>query len=773
MPSCSDCPHSDGPRCPSEGNDDAPILIVGMAPGRQELEQGRPFVGGSGKILFDVVGADVGLFRKDCKIVNCIQCQPLGKDGAPTDAQIRACSERFDSEVASSHATVAIALGGDAFRRLTGLEKGGIETRRGYIYTPEDCVPVRYRERQVVGVYKRDGKHGTAGGPKYGLVTVERRPALPSALQWIVPSLHPAAIMREGLKTVPCLKADVSRAVRLARSQTSPVELTVGSAPPSADAIALDLETPHGYVELVGLSDGEQTWASHWNAESAAITRRLMSDPDRWKIAHNWQFDMPRLEAEGIEVPGRIFDTMLAAHFIQPDLYKSLEKSATLYLDLRPFKHLVTTDLRRPAADAQVSALMFKEQYRILEKQGSLSFFTDTIMPATRVLMGMTKRGIKVDERRLGEWQQELQDELVDLEAAWYEQTLGVNPHSPHQLRKYLYDTLGLPTQRNKYDGVTTDEGALKSLIEGEPRHTDLLKLLLRIREISKLKSTYSEVAIGADGCVHPGYLPMNKDTDSAGAATGRLASSEPNIQNQPPRARCIFVPHQEGMVLVEGDFSQIELRIAAALAKDQGLLEALRGDVFSEIMRLLGCDRVRAKNVVYGSLYGAGPRKLAMLLRQRGLPTTERDARDLQDRLARAYPRLWGWRSEVGRSASRERVLVNPFGRRRYFYAGSSDTPAAIDFLPQSTAADILWSCLVPSSEVAQATGASLLTTVHDSLLFEVWSEGVHDFVQSISEVLAQEWPQVAQGFRVPVKFKVGKNWGEMEEYQNDNQRG
>jgi DNA polymerase-1 len=478
---------------------------------------------------------------------------------------------------------------------------------------------------------------------------------------------------------------------------------------------------------------------------------------------------MPRLEAEGIAVPGRIFDTMLAAHLIQPDLYKSLEKSSTLYLDLRPFKHLVTTDLRRPAADAQVSALMFHEQYRILEKLGMLSLFCDTIMPATRVLMGMTKRGIKVDEAHLAAWQEELQDELVDLEASWYEISLGLNPHSPHKLKQYLYHDLGMEEQANKYGGVTTDEGAIKALIEQYPFHTDKLNLLLRIREISKLKSTYSEVGIAKDGCVHPGYLPMNKDTDSAGAATGRLASSEPNIQNVPPRARCMYVPHEEGMVLVEGDFSQIELRIAAALSDDSALIEALRGDVFRAVMSLLGCDRVRAKNVVYGSLYGAGPRKLAALLRQRGLPTTERDARDLQERLARAYPRLWGWRTEVGRTATRERVLVNPFSRRRYFYAGSADIPAAIDFLPQSSAADILWSVLRNSEEVAKGNQGNLLTTVHDSLLFECRDECVGRLVGGLRGVLEAEWPQVAPGFKVPVKFKVGQNWGEMEEYRGD----
>ena len=227
MPSCENCPNTDGPHCPSEGSDEAPILIVSDVHSSQSLREGRCFAGGDGKILFDVVGADVRLFRKDCKIVHLVNCQPLGKKGSATDAQIAACAERFDREMDSSHATVAIALGRDAFARLTGIERGGIENRRGYIYSPEDCLPVQQRTRAVIGSYKRDGKHGKAGDPRYGYVTVERRPALPASLKWIVPTLGLRTIMSEGLKTIPCLKADCARAVRLACAETQPVVLTM------------------------------------------------------------------------------------------------------------------------------------------------------------------------------------------------------------------------------------------------------------------------------------------------------------------------------------------------------------------------------------------------------------------------------------------------------------------------------------------------------------------------------------------------------------------
>ena len=766
---CDGCPSTSGGTCQSEGSNEAKLLILGMAPSRQDLASQTPFSGGTGKIIFDIVGKDVGLRRSNSKMVNLINCQPEGKNDEPSPAQLSACRSRVEGELRASAAEVVLALGSTAFTALTGIKRGGIESNRGYIFSPADCQPVPSKQRVVVGQYKSNCKGGKKGDPKYGWQNIQLPPMLPPFCSWIVPSLHPSSIMREGLKTLPCLKADTDRAIRLLAG-AKPLEITFLSYPSSCEgAVAVDLETySNGAIERVGMSDGKTTWTAPWGYDAAYRVRQELSQPEKWKIAHNWQFDMPKLQEEGIEVPGNIFDTMLAAHLIQPDLYKSLEKSSTLYLDLHTWKHLADKEpAYYNAADALISKRMFDAQWEILDTTGQLSLFTKTIMPATRVLMAMTKRGIRVDEQRLARWNIALGEKLDYLTREWQVATGGIDPYSPHKLRKYLYSTLGLKEQRSKYDRVTTDEAALAALRERHPEHRPMLSLLLQIRETCKLKSTYSTVAISGDGCVHPGYLPANKDTDRAGATTGRLASSQPNIQQLPNEARKMYVPHQERMVLVEADFSQIELRIAAALSQDRRLAAALlETDPFGIIMRLLGCDRVRSKNVLYGSLYGAGPRKLKSLLQGKGIETTEAECKQLQERLAQAYPDLWRWRTLTARTAVKERMLVNPFGRRRYFYAGQADIPAAIDFLPQSSAADILWSVLNDCEDMARQAGGKLLTTVHDSLLFECNTGGLGQFVDGLKETLQREWPQIAPGFRVPVKVKVGKSWGEMEDY-------
>jgi DNA polymerase-1 len=360
------------------------------------------------------------------------------------------------------------------------------------------------------------------------------------------------------------------------------------------------------------MSDGATTWTARWDADIKARVAQELSDDLRWKIAHNWQFDMLRLEEAGVAVSGRIFDTMLAAHLLQPDLYKALGRSAPLYLDLRSWKHLsLDSPSYYNAADARITHDLFRKQWGYLVDTGMLELFTDTMMPATRVLMGMTKRGIRVDIAHLGAWHAELSREIEERTRQWQSNVGPINPFSAPQIHKLLYKEWGYPKQRTKYDAVTADEGAIKALIARGEGHIAELHLLLRLRELNKLRSTYAEHELGRDGCLHPHYLPASKDSDKVGAATGRLVSS-PNIQNQPLIARRLFIP-REGMVFLEADYNQIEIRIAAALSGDgklQGVLGT--GDIHAANMAQLNCDRVRAKNVLYGSLYGAGYKKLA-----------------------------------------------------------------------------------------------------------------------------------------------------------------
>jgi DNA polymerase I-like protein with 3'-5' exonuclease and polymerase domains len=168
----------------------------------------------------------------------------------------------------------------------------------------------------------------------------------------------------------------------------------------------------------------------------------------------------------------------------------------------------------------------------------------------------------------------------------------------------------------------------------------------------------------------------------------------------------------------------------------------------------------------MYGTLYGAGPRKLSKVLRAKGFNLTEHEARNLQDALARAYPALWAWREKVVAEVGSIYYLSTPFGQRRYFWQGRREAPAAIDFLPQGTAAGIMWQILPDLERLSTKLGGALLTTVHDSILVEVPRGVVDVAVGEIRECMEREWPAIAEGFMVPIDVKVGENWGEMEAY-------
>lgn len=776
-----------------DGDPSAPILVIAMAPGREELTANRPLVGASGKLTWALARRG-GWSRADCYIINTIGEWPAKADGNPTEAQLEQYWDQFNAYLARSNAKVAVCLGGAAFDRLTAIlttdrrakRRSGIEAWRGYLVARADCGT---HTRRVVRweQYKTNTPKHRKGDPKLTRHRVVEQCTVPDSLGYIIPTIHPAAVLRTGYATLPALSADLARVGRALRGELRPTAIggsfsTTPRTEVSGDAVSFDIETRGTIVGAItvrmGIADGLGPWTSEWDTRSRAASIAILGEPGRTKVGHNIvSFDIPKLAADGVEVADPIFDTMLAASLLQPDLYKGLNACASLYLDCPRWKH---ENEARPdyynAMDAQGQLELYHAECAELKRTGQYEWFTKVMMPGARVLAKMTERGIKLDQKRRDEWLADLRVREEAAETEWYGLT-GCSPSSNKQVQAFLYETSGLPISYNKYGGTTADAASLKEALtwlgrqkESAPRtRTErALSCLLRYREVSKLRSTYAEYPLGDDGCIHPSYLPATKDDDNAGfgkglAGTGRITSRNPNIQNQPPEARRLYVPHRADLILVEADYSQIELRVVAALSDDKALREALEGDVHSHTQALLGVDRVRAKNVMYGTIYGAGPRKLSMVLKARGYDISERDARELQDALARAYPGLWRWRTRIVEEVGRTFKLATPFGMHRYFYGGRRDAPAAIDFLPQGTAAGITWQILPPLEAAMQAVGGALLNLVHDSTLNEVPRTRLEEGIAALKGVMEVEWPQIEPGFRVPVSVKVGENWGEM----------
>jgi DNA polymerase-1 len=569
--------------------------------------------------------------------------------------------------------------------------------------------------------------------------------------------------------------------------------------------VVFDIETaglgPTAVMDRIGLGTSEGTWTLPWSAGARDFSRTLLSDPGRVKVAHNIQFDEAHLRRNGVVVAQPWWDTLIAGHLIEADMLKSLRSMVPLYLDAHPFKHKAESDPEwYNAADVCHERALHLVQRDILEREGMLDYFQNTIMPGVPVLIYQHELGLTVDVPERDRLRNSLVDYLADSIRVWHDLT-NVNHRSNQDVAALLYTTLGLPVQRNKdTKAPAVDVEALEALRGAAPAHSQLIDALLEVRRTEKLLSTYIDMDGAASGCVHASFLPGVKDDESessgkGAASTGRLGAS-PNLNNVPgdwkhrgqrvsesqaatlkaqgakvlPPMRLMFVPRAKGHVFLELDYQQLELRIIAARSGCADLARALDGDVHEvtrlAIERVSGapCSRVLAKGYAYATWYGGKEQGLVNLLRSRGITISRAQARAGQQGIARAYPKAWAWKEAVERRVVADGYLTDPFGRKRHFYGGSRDVTEGVNYIPQATGASMLWSQLPGQRELADAHGAFFPLTMHDSYLHEVPLEGVNEYHAKLKGLLEREYNEVAPGWHVPTTAKVGRSWGAME---------
>lgn len=754
-----------------------------MAPGRDELAEDRMLVGGSGRLFWSILGRRASITRDMCYCLNVIGEWPEGKNGGPAPEQLAKWWDIFNTNIAESQAKVAVVLGGDALSRVMGVS--GIEKWRGYLMSRSERQPSTRTKIEVAYYKTSNAARGIKkGDPRQVKVKVSEVCPIPECVQHIIPTLHPAAVLRAGLSPIPAFAADLGRVGRALRNELIPYRSAYEESPvpplyasqytaiDCGGAVAFDIETPrtesrYKAIERIGIADAINTWTAPWDAGTKAAASDQLSRASV-RVAHNIAFDAPVLRQHGLEIPEPWFDTMLGAAMLQPDLYKGLNSVASLQLDRPRWKHEADD---RPAyynaQDVSATLELYVQQHAMLKKHGMLDFFEGTVMRAVPVLVDMTQRGIPLSEERRLTWVDELRAQSAGALARWLSLSDGVSPASPQQISDFLYGRLGLPKQVNKYGGITSDAAAIKALLSHSEQHRPLLETLLEYRTSSKLLRTYAEVPVDDDGCVHPSWLPAGKDDDSFGkglAGTWRITSHGPNFQNQPPQSRKLFVP-PPGWVFIEADWSQIEARIIQALSGDKNLGDAIRDGLHTTNMRILGLDKTRAKNAFYGWSYGAGKRTLHRTFLAHGFSVPESECAALLRRFEVAYPAVAAWRRAVGEEVAATYSLRNPFGLRRQFFRGSDDTPAALDYLPQSTAAGCMWSVVRPLSDDLKGLGGHIYALVHDSILIGVPESAATEAARLLRAHMERPFDCVAPRFWVPVEMKSGtKSWGELE---------
>ncbi|PWG65765.1 DNA polymerase I [Sediminicurvatus halobius] len=522
--------------------------------------------------------------------------------------------------------------------------------------------------------------------------------------------------------------------------------------------------------------------------------RPLLEDPGRAKVGQNLKYDMSVLAHHGIGLDGVRYDTMLESYCLDATASRhDMDSLAQRYLGHSTIsfeqvagkgaKQITFDQIPLDAAteyaaeDADITLRLHQALWpRLAERPGPRAVFEDIEMPLLPVLSRMERTGVRVDPELLATQSGELAETMQRLEAEAHAAAGGpFNLGSPKQIQEILYERQGLPVlQKTPKGAPSTAEAVLEELAA---QGHELPRLILEHRAVAKLRSTYTEKL---PALIHPRTGRVHTSYHQAVAATGRLSSSDPNLQNIPVRTaegrriRRAFVP-REGCRLLAADYSQVELRIMAHLSGDEGLKRAFAegrdihaataAEVFGvEAQAVSGEQRRAAKAINFGLIYGMSAWGLA---RQLGIERG--DAQTYVDRYFERYPGVRAFMDRTRREARERGYVETVFGRRLYLPEITSRNQqrrqyaerTAINAPMQGTAADIIKRAMIRVDEwLARAGhGAVLVMQVHDELVLEVPAEAVDAVGEQVRRYMAG-----AAELAVPleVEIGVGDNWDE-----------
>ena len=521
------------------------------------------------------------------------------------------------------------------------------------------------------------------------------------------------------------------------------------------------------------------------------------------KALQNAKFDRLVFRFQGIELAGVVFDTMLASYVLNPEASHKLSDLSYRYLGIRALEYTDLVPKGKTIADVSIPAVAnycgmdvygtynlvpkLRSELNSLPKLHQL--LTEIELPLEPVLAEMEATGVRIDQQYLKDFSKNLEKELQSIEQRAYEsagQTFSLG--SPKQLSDLLFDKLGLDKRKSRKTktGYSTDAATLEKLQGDHP----IIDAIQEHRTLSKLKSTYVDAL---PTLVNPKTDRLHTDFNQAVTSTGRLSSSDPNLQNIPIRTafsrqiRKAFIP-QEGWCMVAADYSQIELRILAHLSQEPVLIETYRNneDVHKLTARLLlekddisSEERRLAKIINFGVIYGMGAQRFA---REAGVSSAQ--AREFIDRFNDRYSRVFEYLQQMQREAIAQGYVETIKGRRRFFnftsesiqkLRGTSPDEIQLDKIKvrdqfeaqalraaanapiQGSSADIIKIAMVQLHELLKDYPARLLLQVHDELVFEVEPDAWQELQPKIKATMEQAVP-----LSVPllVEINAGQNW-------------
>jgi DNA polymerase-1 len=519
-----------------------------------------------------------------------------------------------------------------------------------------------------------------------------------------------------------------------------------------------------------------------------------LRSPRPSKIGFNQKSDYLALRAHGIELAGIDWDLLVAAYLLNSGvrspslealasdvLHRVIEGREAIYGSGKTAMTNDQVDVGRAAAfygeRMRVMLLLAPKLETELQRLGNAELFRDLEMPLVPVLAEMELAGVSIDLPYLQEVSRELYEQLNRLDQEIADVAHGpININSPQQLARFLFEDLNLPGGRKTKSGYSTDATVLEGLRDQHP----VVPKILEFRQLSKLKGTYVDaLPLLVDPRTHRVHTSFNQTV----AATGRLSSSDPNLQNIPIRTevgqkvRRAFIPARAGDILLSADYSQIELRVLAHMTEDPVLVDAFeRGEdiharTAAEVFGIPQADvtanqRRLAKVVNFGLFYGLSDFGLA---RDTGMSTEE--ARVFIDAYFRAYNRVREFLEGIKIQAREQGYVETILRRRRYIQDIRSPNRAlrlaaeriAINMPVQGSAADIMKLAMIKLHGYLreQRLASRMILTVHDELVFEVPPEERDRLVEVVPDLMATAYP-----LNVPIQvdLKLGPNWQDME---------
>jgi DNA polymerase-1 len=526
--------------------------------------------------------------------------------------------------------------------------------------------------------------------------------------------------------------------------------------------------------------------------EVIAKLKPPLEDQKLAKLTHNGKYDTTVLAEYGIEVKNLTFDSMLAAYLLgEKSLGLKTLAFSKLAIEMTPISNLIGSgskqipmsqvEIARAAdyacADADMTGRLKALLEPELHRQEKLwQLFTEVELPLMPVLVHMERNGVALDVELLQQMSQRLGEQLLKLEAEIYN-SVGhqFNINSPQQLSTVLFEELKLSPQRKTKSSYSTGAAVLEELRGAHP----VIEFILDYRQLSKLKSTYIDAL---PSLVNPKTKRVHTSFNQTRTATGRLSSSEPNLQNIPVRGELAKEIRQafiapKGSYLLSTDYSQIDLRCLAHLSRDKSLLDAFRHDedihsataaqVFGVKPKAVTPDMRRvAKTVNFGVIYGMSDYGL-----EQATGLSREEAAQFITAYFEKYPGVKKYLEATKEQARKEGFVQTILGRRRSIPEINSSNRMvreaaermAINMPVQGTSADIIKVAMINLDReiTKRKLKSKMMLQVHDELIFEVPQAELKEMGRLAPEIMS-----TALKLSVPLKvdIKIGKNWGEME---------